>query len=158
MAIYGKIGDIIKQAEFEPKIQAGLNYLKGLDADFLVDKPVGYCAKTNIRGNNIFALHQVYETKPVGQARFEAHRNYIDLQYIGEGKELIAITALAQLTTIVTYNEEKDIEFYKYFPSTSLVMAPGDLAILFPSDAHAPGLVFHKRQIVRKTVVKVKVQ
>jgi biofilm protein TabA len=155
VAIYGAIDDIIKQAELDPGIQAGLRYLKGLAGDFLADKPLGYSAKTIIRGKGIFAMHQVYETKPVRQARFEAHRKYIDLQYIWEGAELIAVAPLDSLTTIVPYSRCKDIEFFRYFPSTSLVMGPGVLALLFPCDAHAPCLVFKRRQIVRKTVVKI---
>lgn len=156
MAIYGKIGDIIKQVEVKQRIQAGLKYLKCLDNSFFVDKPVGYSIKTNIRGNTIVAIHQVYETKPIRQARYECHRNHIDLQYIWAGKELIAIASSGKPTPIVRYNKEKDIEFFKYFPSTAFIMGPGAIAILFPSDIHAPGLHFRKRQVVRKTVIKVK--
>ncbi len=139
MAIYGKINDIIKQGKFEHRIQAALKYLKGLDGGFILAKPVGYSEKIKIRGSDVFAIHQVYETKPVRQARFEAHRKYIDLQYIWEGKELIHIASLGRLKTILAYDKEKDVEFFKYFSSTSLVMKPEDLVILYPSDAHAPG-------------------
>jgi len=148
----------MQQVEFGPAITAGIKYLKNLDAGFLADKPLGYSAKTEIRGRDIFATHQVYETKPLRLACYESHRNYIDLQYIWEGTELIAVSSSAKLTTIVPYDKEKDIEFFKYFPSTSFAMGPGMLAILFPSDAHAPCLSVKKPQIVRKTVVKVRVE
>ncbi len=157
MAVYGKIDDIIKNNKFEHKIGVALKYLRGLDKKILSGKPVGYSNKVEIRGKDIFAIHQVYKTKPVKEARFEAHRKYIDLQYIWKGEELIPISFSGKLKVIRKYDKEKDVEFYKYFPAISLVMEPGDLAILYPSDAHAPGLVSKKQQLVRKTVVKVKV-
>lgn len=156
MAIYGNIDDLAQQAAFGSAVLAGIKYLKTLGPGFLADKPVGYAAKTEIRGTDMFATHQVYETKPVRRARYEAHRNYIDLQYVWEGTELIAVASLEALKTIVPYDKEKDIEFFKYFPAASFVMEPGVLAILFPSDAHAPCLSVKKPQVVRKTVVKMR--
>lgn len=157
MAVYGKIDEIKGQVAGKA-IQTALQYLQSLDRTFLFDKPVGYADKTAINGKNMFALHQVYRTKPVTEARFEAHRKYIDLQYVWEGEELIGITALFGLETIVAYDEEKDIEFYRYFPSTMLIMRPGALAVLYPSDAHAPGLGSRTIETVRKTVMKVRVR
>lgn len=157
MAIYGKIGEIIKQNKFERKIRVALEYLTGLDKDFLSGKPDGYLEKVEIHGKDIFALHQVNRTKPKRFARFEAHRKYIDLQYVLAGEELIAVAFPGKLKTILAYDSKKDVEFYKYFPSASFFMEPGVLAIFYPSDAHAPGLVFKKSCLVRKVVVKVRV-
>lgn len=156
MAIYGEIGEIIKQNKFERKICLALEYLAGLDRNFLSDKPAGYLKKVEIDGRDIFAIHQVSKTKPPRQARFEAHRKYIDLQYILGGEEIIGIAFVNKLTIILPYDRKKDVEFYKYFPSTSFVMEPGALAIFYPCDAHAPGLIFKRRRLVRKVVVKVR--
>lgn len=157
MAIYGKIGEIIKQDKFERKIRIALEYLSGLDKDCLSKKPAGYFERIEIKGSDIFALHQVYKVKPLRQARFEAHRKYIDLQYLLGGKELIGVAFAAKLNVILPYDETKDVEFYKYFTSTSFVMEPGALAVFYPCDAHAPGLEFKKLCLARKVVVKVRV-
>ena len=157
MAIYGKISDIAAQNILSGKIKAALTYLTGLDSNFLSGKPAGYAEKEEIRGKDVYAIHQVNRTKPANFARFEAHRKYIDLQYIWEGQEIISITSADNLTVITLYDEEKDIIFYKYFRSATLVMKPRMFAILYPCDVHAPGMVFKKQQLVRKTVVKVKV-
>lgn len=157
MAIYGKISDIVTQNILTDKIKAGLTYLIGLDNNFLFDKPAGYVEKVEICGKEVFAIHQVNSTKPASLARFEAHRKYIDLQYIWQGEEIIAITSSDNLTAIIPYDEQKDIIFYKYFRSSFLVMKPLMLAILYPSDVHAPGIAFKKQQLIKKTVVKVKV-
>ena len=157
MAIYGKISDIITQNISNDKIMVGLKYLLGLDGSRLSGKPAGFSEKVEIRGKEVYAIHQVNKTKPAGQARFEAHRKYIDLQYVLEGEEIISITSLDTLTTIIPYDNKKDIIFYKYFSSTSLVMKPGMLAILYPYDVHAPGMSFKRQQLVKKIVVKVRV-
>ncbi len=157
MAIYGKIGDIVKQSILNDKIKLGLTYLLGLDKNFLSGKPAGYSEKVEICGKEVYAIHQVNSTKPASQARFEAHRKYVDLQYVWEGEEIISITSPDKLTTIIPYDFEKDVIFYKYFRSSFLVMKPEILAILYPSDVHAAGIAFKKQQLVKKTVVKVRV-
>ena len=157
MAIYGKINDIVNQNIFNDKIKLGITYLLGLDKNFLSDKSVGFTEKVEISGKEVFAIHQVNSTKPTSQARFEAHREYIDLQYIWEGEEIIAITSPEELMTIVPYDNKKDIIFYKYFDSSFLIMKPESLAILYPYDVHAPGIEFKRLQLVKKTVIKVKV-
>lgn len=156
MAVYGKIEDIVKQNIFNDKIKIGLEYLSGLDESFLCGKPAGYSEKVEIRDKDVYAIHQVNMTKPQSQARFEAHRKYIDLQYIWEGDEIISITSPDKLKTIIPYDNKKDVIFYKYFRSSSLVMKPGMLAILYPCDVHAPGIALKKRQLVKKTVIKVR--
>jgi YhcH/YjgK/YiaL family protein len=99
----------------------------------------------------------VYETKPVIQARFEAHRRYIDIQTIWSGEELIYVSGLKGLKSLAPYDSEKDIEFFSFLGSAALLMKPGIAAVLFPSDAHAPSILSGKSGIVAKTVVKVRV-
>lgn len=157
MAVYGKLGDILEQNIFNGKIKQGLEYLTGLNKNFLSDKPQGYVEKVEISGRDIYASHQVYKTKSVDEARFEAHREYIDLQYVWQGQEVISITDRDNLAILTPYDKQKDIQFFKYFPAASLLMKPGMLAILYPHDAHAPGINFKRQQLVRKTVVKVRI-
>lgn len=157
MAVYGKLDDILEQKIFNGKIKRGLEYLSGLNKNFLSDNPQGYVEKIGISGRDIYAVHQVYKTKPVKQARFEAHREYIDLQYVWQGQEIISITGRENLIILTPYDKQKDIQFFKYFSATSLIMKPGMLAILYPHDAHAPCINLKRQQLVRKTVVKVKI-
>ena len=42
-----------------------------------------------IDGEAIFALVSTYETEPEGARSFEAHRKYIDVQYLLSGREII---------------------------------------------------------------------
>ena len=157
MAIHGTMNDIVKYVAFGRSMRCALEYLERFDPAFFMDKPPGYSEKIPVRGRDIFAIHQVYATKPARQVRFESHRAYIDLQYVWEGSEVIAIAPLSGLKAVKPYHKKDDVALYEYFPATSLVMSPGTLAVLFPSDAHAPCLFYKKRGIVSKTVVKVRV-
>ncbi|MFH0771543.1 MAG: YhcH/YjgK/YiaL family protein [Candidatus Omnitrophota bacterium] len=250
MAIYGKLDDILRQDISNVRIKEGLRYLCGVEKGFLADKPVGYVEKVEISGRNIYAMHQVNQTKPAKEARLEAHREYIDLQYVWEGQEVTelsidngyiggrrfepdarrddegvvnalrrggatkqqaedapspkgpadfglrlrrssltcrkghatllvslsrskivsanapiiyrrlskTITGRDGLRILTPYDKKRDVEFFEYSRAASLVMKPGTLAIFYPFDVHAPGIIFKRRQLVRKTVVKVRVQ
>ena len=157
MAYYGRLREVLKQNIFKGPLKTGLRFLADLESGFLFDKPVGYSEKVVLKKGSSFAVHQVYLSKPLVQARFEAHRLYLDLQYVWEGTEMIAVASLDGLKRISGYDREKDIEFFKYKKTSTLIMEPGMVSILFPEDAHAPALSCKKRELIRKTVVKIRI-
>jgi YhcH/YjgK/YiaL family protein len=104
----------------------------------------------------MYALVQAYESKPVEGALFEAHRKFIDIQYILSGEETIYYAPLARLDA-GEYQPEKD-----YLPLTGagmpLALRAGDFAVFFPADAHLPGRVSASGPSpVKKIVIKVPV-
>lgn len=112
----------------------------------------------DIDGDNIFATVSEYISKNEESAQFEAHRKYIDIQYVVSGKELINIAPLASVKEVLTpYDASKDIEFVTVSKLIYLKASPSDFFIFFPGDAHRPGLKDGENSPVRKVVVKVKV-
>lgn len=110
-------------------------------------------------GKNVYALIQSYETRQeVDAPPFEAHREYIDIQALFSGRELMGWASLDAVTVTKPYDSEKDILFgtvpeeNRAFTS----FAPGQLIVLFPSDAHAPGLTEGAPKRVKKVVMKIK--
>ncbi len=114
----------------------------------------------DLDGDDCFALVQTYETKPVEKAKFEAHRKYIDVQFIHSGRETILWAPLASMKEeTMAYSEEKEAALWKLVPDvTPLHMSAGHFAILFPEDAHAPCIEWEKPDQVFKVVVKVAVE
>jgi YhcH/YjgK/YiaL family protein len=114
----------------------------------------------DLDGDHCFALVQTYETKPVEKAKFEAHRKYIDVQFIHSGRETILWAPLASMKEeTMAYSEEKEAALWKLVPDvTPLHMSAGHFAILFPEDAHAPCIEWEKPEQVFKVVVKVAVE
>jgi YhcH/YjgK/YiaL family protein len=112
--------------------------------------------RTEIDGENIFCMVQSYETRDHEGQRFEAHRQYADIQVVLDGEESILWAPVDTLTLSQPY--KFDIEFYDLTPApTELVMTPSVFCVLFPQDAHAPCLQHGTPSKVRKAVVKVRI-
>lgn len=111
--------------------------------------------KYEIYGDNIFVSVQDYETKPIEQGRWEAHKKYADIQFLIKGAEQLGYTDISNLQPETGYDEEKDILFLKgngQFTKAS----EGDFLIFFPQDAHMPCISQEKPVYVKKAVVKIK--
>lgn len=112
--------------------------------------PVG---RYEIDGDRVFAFIQEYESKL--DSSFEAHKNYIDIQFILSGTEVMKVCDISQMTVSVPYAE--DVMFFEDNERASeLVIEAGEYGIFFPWDAHKPGLCFDVPDKVKKVVVKVK--
>ena len=113
--------------------------------------------KYEIQGDDIYAIIASYKTKELH--KFEAHREYVDIQCLLEGQEIIESTALNGLTVDMPYDPEKDVEFYVKTDSRKIIshLMPGMFIAFFPRDAHMPGVsVGNSPEIVKKVVVKIK--
>ncbi len=112
--------------------------------------PVG---RYEIDGDKVFAFIQEYTSKT--DSSFEAHKNYIDIQFILSGTEVMKVADISQMTVSVPYTE--DVMFFEDNKRASeLVIEAGEYGIFFPWDAHMPGLCLDTPANVKKAVVKVK--
>lgn len=110
-----------------------------------------------IDGERVFANVQSYRTAPqTEKSRFEAHRKYIDVQYIVSGIEKIKWAPLPSLKEVEEqYSKGGDIAFYTGASKADFVLTAGAFLLLFPQDAHMPGLSAEKDAFVRKIVFKI---
>jgi YhcH/YjgK/YiaL family protein len=109
-----------------------------------------------IEDDNIFAMVNEYETKNVSDCILEAHRKFIDIQYICSGVELIGVAPLVNQIPTKEYDETKDCAFFN--EETSFVkMTGGMFAIFFPDDLHMPGVKTDSISKVKKVVIKVRI-
>ena len=117
-----------------PRIAAALTYLAQTDFSLLPD---GRC---ELDGDRLFAIVQRYRTKPAADARWEAHRQYVDVQYVAAGVERMGWAALYDgMTLAVPYDPVKDVVFFDAAGQFFDVPA-GRFVIFAPHDVHAPGL------------------
>jgi YhcH/YjgK/YiaL family protein len=110
-----------------------------------------------IRDTRIYALVQEYQTQPLAAGFLEAHRNYLDVQFIVHGEEWIGYAPLTNQTIQTPYDAARDIAFYQG-TCTPCHLHAGMFAIFFPADAHLPARTIATPGRVRKVVVKVSVQ
>ena len=115
--------------------------------------------KYEIDGKELWASVQEYTSKLESDAKAEAHKNYIDIQYIVSGTEVIEGFDIDKATPKSEYNDVKDVMFYEDFAdATKGVLNADEYGIFFPRDVHKPGMCLNGNQdTVKKIVVKVKV-
>ena len=113
--------------------------------------------KYEIDGKEIFALVQNYDSKLEENSAFEGHENYIDIQYVIEGSEMMGVVDVSKIEVRDQYNPEKDITFYKSSAdATYCVATSGDFCVFYPHDIHRPGMAINNQPSnVKKIVVKV---
>jgi len=137
-----------RYARLHPRFAAAFRYLETLTPQ----TPVG---RVELAGNDLFVSVQTYPTRPVEQCRFEAHRQYADIQFLITGREQILWSPLP--ATTAPYNAEKDILFFATpAVATPLHLVAGQFAVFFPADGHAPGCDLSGTATVLKAVVKVR--
>lgn len=149
--IYDKIDNLGIYAGISEDIRLGLEWLRDVNPD--IEKGV-YELSSRVK-----AIVSEYTTKEVNENGYEAHRDYIDIQYLLKGNEVICSLPLDYLKEIKAYNPENDASFYVESGENpqELLLGNGYFAILFPQDGHMPCLCAEDTQNVKKVVVKVKI-
>ena len=107
-------------------------------------------------GDRIFCMVAKDQARPKNEASLEAHKKYIDIQYVIAGNEIMGWKPTQTCTSVKTpYDEEKDIMFFNDAPDAWNSVPPGSFTIFFPADAHAP-LVGNGE--IHKVVAKIAVE
>ena len=135
-------------------INIGLNYLEKSDFSNIEN------GRYEILGDKVFASVQDYLSKPKESAKFEAHRKYIDIQYIVKGEEQIGVCNISNFNDFTPYDSEKDIVFLTPINENKaefIRLKEKEFMILMPQDAHMPSIAIDKPSYVKKVVVKVSV-
>lgn len=105
-----------------------------------------------------FLFVQRGRTKPVAGGRFEAHRDYIDVQYMIEGGEHALYAPLHTLAEATDYDRQNDIVFLTEKPDcrpSTLAVMPGMCYVAFPEDGHMPCRAIGAEQDYLKIVMKL---
>lgn len=118
----------------------------------------GSCApgRHAIDGTRLVAIVSDYETRPADAVPWEAHRRHIDVQYVHSGLERIGHAPLSTLQA-GPYDDERDL-LPASGPGGFVTLTAGMFAILWPHDAHRPGIAVEAPARVRKIVLKVAVE
>lgn len=144
--------DSLKNAKFYyalgERIAKGLKFLEENDLSQFEN------GKYEIEGDELFVSVQDYETKPLEQGKFEAHRKYLDIQFLIKGPERLGFGKTQDFQPVTDYDEQKDIVFLDGGGDFATARE-GDFLIFAPSDAHMPCIAVDTPAYVKKAVVKV---
>ena len=113
------------------------------------------CGRIDIKGEDLFINNVNPTLLPAEKQVLELHRDYIDVQILLEGNERMGWKAIDDLKEeIQAYDKAGDCALYADRPTTYVDLVPGQIAIFFPEDPHAPIIGEGK---VRKLIAKVRI-
>ncbi len=132
-----------------PRLKVALDAL----AELVASKPAD--GRYVIDGDAIFANVTSSKTKTVADSKFEMHKQYIDIQFVLEGAEIIGMETPDKLEATTEY--QPDFQLFKlngeYDP---IMVTEGEMLIIFPDEPHAPFMAVNDSPApIRKIIVKV---
>lgn len=148
--IIDKLQHAERYFEMHPAFEKAFAFLR---QDDLTDLPAG---RHEIDGDRLFCIISKGPGRTRAEAKLEAHRKYIDIQYVIAGTDEMGWKPTADCKVIDTYYDtDNDIEFFKDQPERWTPVPAGSFVIFFPQDAHAP-LVGSGE--IHKAVLKIAVE
>lgn len=146
----------VNEQEFSRQYQANkqgwdkaFEFLKTTDLDGLAP------GRYPIDEGNVFAMVSEVAPLEMEQVKWEAHRNFNDLQYIVQGKAKMGVAPVDQANVIEPYDSQKDIAFYdaegEYYDAE-----PGTFFIFSPQEAHRPAIKMDGYDQIKRIVIKVR--
>ncbi|WP_313155303.1 YhcH/YjgK/YiaL family protein [Lacrimispora sp.] len=143
--------DFYRSLGVDGRYEKAVDFLKNTDLESLAP------GKYEIDGKNVFANVTEYTTVPWEEAKYEAHHNYTDIQYMISGSETMTYARIDELAEKVPYNDEKDVVFYdNENPGLKVVVKAGEYMIFNPWDGHKPKAAAGEPALIKKVIVKIK--
>ena len=138
--------DLARYADVIPGLEEAVRVINGIESLEPATYPLS-CGKV---------LVQQGTTKSVEGRLLEAHRKFLDIQYIVKGKEVVGWAPVDTLTLDGEFNETKDVGMYAG-NCDYMNIAEGYCYVVFPEDAHMPGSHLEQPNEYTKMVVKLAV-
>jgi biofilm protein TabA len=98
-----------------------------------------------------------YKTRPAEGATIECHRRYIDLHLMLDGNERIGYAPKASCRELGSYEPDRDFQPLRG-ELDLLTLKKGLFLVLFPQDAHLPGIPIGAPRSVVKCVLKIPIE
>lgn len=133
-----------------PRIKQAFDFLRQTD---LAALSLGI---HELDGRALYVNVQAFTTRPLAEGRWEAHRRYLDLHYVFEGVERIGYAPAGSLTP-GAYDAQGDFLPLTGEAGALVPLSSGSFMLLWPDEAHMPGLAVDDPAPLRKVVLKIAV-
>ena len=145
--IIDKIENLFKYIDMNPLFADVVKFLKSNDLNTLEE------GKHEIKGTDLFVNVQAKPGKKLQDAVLEYHKKMIDIQIPVSDSETFGYTPVDELPE-VEFDEQKDIAKLPGLEAqTYVTINPGQMAIFFPQDGHAPCI--SESGCLRKVILKI---
>ena len=112
--------------------------------------------RIDIDGDNLFCNVASYTVNPDNPLKYEAHREYADVQVMVDGEEIFGWANTKECNVTEDFEEGGDIAFMDAPNGQFFELRKGYFAVFFPEDAHAPCRKSENADTAHKLVYKVK--
>lgn len=111
--------------------------------------------RIELKGADVYINIAHVDGKESAEAVLETHEQYIDIQFPLSGVESFGWKGTGDLTRQSRqYDAKDDIAFFEDAPHTFFTLHPGEFAVFFPADGHAPCIGQGR---IKKAIAKIKV-
>lgn len=147
--VIDKLENLPMYFSLHPDMEKAYEFLKAF-----YENP-GELRRYDLNDQGLFVNAETYTTKPAEGREAEAHRKYVDLQFVVSGQEQIGIAPLETATPAGDFSEERDIGFYTCKYTQWAQLRSGWFALIWPHEAHLPCTQLGEACTVVKTVAKL---
>ena len=112
--------------------------------------------RIDIDGDNLWCNVASYTVNPDNPLKYEAHREYADVQVMVDGEEVFGWANTKECNVTEDFKEGCDIAFMDAPNGQFFELRKGYFAVFFPEDAHAPCRKSENADTAHKLVYKVK--
>lgn len=144
--IYAKLSDAESYLGINPNLDRAL---KLLTPDFL--STVG-TVRESIDSDKLYVTRFDVSTSADESRLFEYHRRYLDIFTLAAGEERVDIATPEKL---VVHEQHDDYWGCEGKAEQSLILTPGRFLVLFPGDAHRPGMAAAEPENISRIVFKI---
>jgi len=149
--IVTNIKDVNRYKTLSPEIAKAIEYIQSNKwKDLPTDKK-----RYPIYPNEVEAMRMTYEASEDGT--WESHENWIDIQMIISGEEIMRFAPTNTLKKEGEFLKEKDYQKWSGVSTQELLVNQDELIFFFPEDGHIPNIRSIYMGSIDKVVIKVKV-
>lgn len=112
--------------------------------------------RIDLDGDNLWCNVASYTVNPDNPLKYEAHKEYADVQVMFDGEELFGWANTKDCTVTEDFKDGCDIAFMDAPNGQFFALRKGYFAVFFPEDAHAPCRKSENADTAHKLVYKVK--
>ena len=145
LKVYNDFSALLSEERYKPVYE----FIKNNDLKSLE------CKKYDIT-DGVYVMISTYETVVDKPEKFEAHKDYDDVQLVIYGEENIKWQFLDKCTPITEYDKEKDFQLFTAKDAFDGLLKENCFMIFTPNDAHLPKCAINNATAVKKAVFKVK--
>ncbi len=141
----------LERYTYVPNIDKVINYLKNTD---LISVENGKYDLGD--GCSVKVMNYITHEEP-SEVLLEAHREYLDLQLVASGQEVFLHQAIELGEEAISYDKNKDVEFFTAGYYNYIGLDSSNFVIVFPNDLHVGNIYLDKEENVKKFVFKLKI-